>query len=77
MDAETRNECEHLCALTEMEQDPDRFLEIKRSVVRILDEEPVRPGQQRPAGKIWVSGRPVKRGVRTSALFSKGSPSNS
>jgi len=39
MDRETRNDWEHFCALAEIEEDPDRFLEIKRNIVRILDEE--------------------------------------
>jgi hypothetical protein len=39
MDHETRNEFEQFCALAEIEQDPDKFVEIKRSIVRLLDEK--------------------------------------
>jgi hypothetical protein len=39
MDHETRNEFEHFCALAEIEQGPDKFLEIKRNLVRILEEK--------------------------------------
>lgn len=51
MDHETRNEFEHFCALAEIEQDPDRFLEIKRNLIRILDEKQIRL-HQRPAGTL-------------------------
>lgn len=49
MDHETRNEFEHLCALAEIEQDPEKFVEISRNIVRILDEKQVRLIHQRPA----------------------------
>jgi hypothetical protein len=52
MDHETRNEFEHFCALAEIEQDPDKFLEIKRNLVRILDEKEVRLNRQRPACRV-------------------------
>jgi hypothetical protein len=42
MDHKTRNEFEQFCALAEIEQDPDKFLEIKRNLIRILDEKEVR-----------------------------------
>jgi hypothetical protein len=42
MDYETRNEFEQFCALAEIEQDLDKFLEIKRNLIRILDEKEVR-----------------------------------
>jgi hypothetical protein len=35
MDRESRNEWEHFCALAEIEEDPDKFLEIEGNVVRI------------------------------------------
>jgi hypothetical protein len=41
MDHETRQEFERLCALAETEQDPDKFLEIERNLIRILDDKQV------------------------------------
>lgn len=58
MDHETRNEFEHFCALAEIEQDPDKFLEIKRNLVRILDEKQVRLSHQRPAGRLRYPSAP-------------------
>jgi hypothetical protein len=52
MDHETRSEFEHFCALAEIEQDPDKFLEIKRNFVCILDEKEVRLNRQRPASRV-------------------------
>ena len=52
MDHETRNEFEHFCALAEIEQDPDKFREIKRNLIRMLDEKQVRLNHQRPAGRL-------------------------
>ena len=49
MDHETRNKFEHLCALAEIEEDADKFVEISRNLVRILDEKQVRLNRQRPA----------------------------
>jgi hypothetical protein len=42
MDQETRNEFEQLCPWAEIEDDPEKFLEIGRNLVRILDEKQVR-----------------------------------
>jgi hypothetical protein len=39
MDYDTRNRCEELCALAEVEQDLEKFIEIKRRLVRLLDEK--------------------------------------
>jgi hypothetical protein len=47
MDHETRNEFEQFCALAEIEQDPDKFVLIKRSIVRILDEQESRLNRRR------------------------------
>ena len=48
MDQETRKELEHFCALAEIEEDPEKFLEISRNLVRILEEQQVRLNQQPP-----------------------------
>lgn len=58
MDHETRNEFEHYCALAEIEQDPDKFLEIKRNLIRILDEKEVRLNRQRPASRVRYPNAP-------------------
>jgi hypothetical protein len=47
MDHETRKEFEQFCALAEIEQDPDKFVEIKRSIVRLLDEKESRLNRRR------------------------------
>jgi hypothetical protein len=39
MDTRTRNEFVQFCALARIEQDPEKFVEIKRSIVRLLDEK--------------------------------------
>jgi len=52
MDKETRNEFEQFCALAEIEQDPDKYLEIKRNLIRILDEKEVRLNRQRPVERV-------------------------
>ena len=49
MDQETRNEFERLCALAEIEQDPQKFVEISRNIICILSEKQVSLKQQRPA----------------------------
>jgi len=49
MDHQTRNKFEHLCALAEIEEAPDKFVEISRNIIRILDEKQVRLNRQRPA----------------------------
>ena len=51
-DPETRNKFEHLCALAEIEADPDKFVEISRDIGRILDEKRVRLNRQRLAGRV-------------------------
>jgi hypothetical protein len=60
MDLETRNEFEHSCALAEIEQDADKFVEIKRSIIRLLDENESRlnrkPACHRPAER-WIHRR--------------------
>jgi hypothetical protein len=59
MDLETRNEFEHYCALAEIEQDADQFVEIKRSIIRLLDEKESRLNRKRrvtgPAER-WIIG---------------------
>jgi len=52
MDHETRNKFEHFCALAELEEDPDRFVEISRNIVRILDEKQVSLNHQRAAVRV-------------------------
>jgi hypothetical protein len=52
MDKQTRNEFEQLCALAEIEEDPEKFLEISRNLVRILDEKQVRLNRQRPVRRV-------------------------
>lgn len=52
MDQETRNGLEQLCALAEIEEDPEKFLEISRNLVRILDEKQVRLNRQRPVSRV-------------------------
>jgi hypothetical protein len=47
MDHETRNEFEQFCALAEIEQDPDKFVDIKHSIVRLLDEQESRLNRRR------------------------------
>jgi hypothetical protein len=52
MDHETRNKFEHFCALAEIEEDPDKFVEISREIVRILDTKQGRLNHQRPVGRV-------------------------
>jgi hypothetical protein len=52
MDHQTRNEFEHLCALAEIEHDPEKFLEIKRKLIHLLDEKQIRLNRQWPAGSL-------------------------
>jgi hypothetical protein len=59
MDHETRNEFEHFCALAEIEQDADKFLAIKRNLIRILDEKQVRLNHQRPVGRVLYPTTPT------------------
>jgi hypothetical protein len=52
MDHHTRNEFEHFCALAEIEEDLDKFIEISRNIIRILDEKQVRLNHQRPSSRV-------------------------
>ena len=52
VDGETRKEWEHFCALAEIEEDQEKFVEISRNIVRILDEKKVRLSRQRPASGV-------------------------
>lgn len=52
MDGETRKEWEYYCALAEIEEDQEKFVEISRNIVRILDEKQVRLNRQRPASGV-------------------------
>jgi hypothetical protein len=52
MDPQTRKKFEHYCALAEIEEDPDKFVEISRNIVRILDEKQVCLNRQRPTGRV-------------------------
>jgi hypothetical protein len=58
MDKETRNEFEHHCALAEIEEDPDKFAEISRNIIRILDTKQVRLNHQRPASRVRYPAAP-------------------
>ena len=58
MDHETRNEFEHYCALAELEEEPEKFHEIKRNLIRILDEKEVRLNRQRPASRVRYPNAP-------------------
>jgi hypothetical protein len=58
MDHETRNKFEHYCALAEIEEDPDKFVEISRNIVRILDDKQVLLNHQRPAGRVRFPAAP-------------------
>jgi hypothetical protein len=37
MDHQTRNEFEHYCALAEIEEDPQKFAEVCRNIIRLLE----------------------------------------
>ncbi len=50
MDYETRNEWGKFCALAEIEEDPDKFLEIRGNLVRMLDEKQAQLNRHRPVG---------------------------
>ena len=56
MDLETRNEFEHYCALAEIEQDADKFVEIKRSIIRLLNERESRLNRKRRVAERWIIG---------------------
>lgn len=58
MDQETRNKFENACALAEIEEDPEKFAEISRDIIRILEEKQVRLSRQRPAGKVRYPTKP-------------------
>jgi hypothetical protein len=58
MDHQTRNQFEHYCALAEIEEDSEKFLEIKSNIARILDEKQVRLNRQRPANSIHLRSPP-------------------
>jgi hypothetical protein len=51
MDHETRNEFEHYCALAEIESDPEKFGEISRNIVRVLDDKQALLSRQRAFGE--------------------------
>ena len=57
MDHPTRNEFEHYCAPAEIEVDPDKFVEISRRIIRVLDEKQAILNRQRPtAGDGYLAG---------------------
>ena len=37
VDYKTRNEFEHYCALAEIEEDPEKFAEVRRNIIRLLE----------------------------------------
>ena len=63
MDQKTRNEFEQLCALAEIEQDPEKFVEISRQIICILSEKQLSLSRQRPASSIRYPKTPSQRGV--------------
>lgn len=52
MDHSTRNEFEHYCALAEIEVDPDKFVEITRNIIRVLDEKQALLNRERSTARI-------------------------
>ena len=48
MDHETRKEFEQYCALAELEDTLEQFVEIKRNIVRLLDDKEVLLRRQPP-----------------------------
>lgn len=58
MDHETRNKFEHLCALAEIEEDPDKFVEISRHIIGVLDEKQGLLNRQRPANRVRYPAAP-------------------
>ena len=52
MDYHTRNEFERYCALAEIEEDPDQFVEINRNITRLLDEKQALLNRQRLARRV-------------------------
>jgi hypothetical protein len=50
VDYNTRNEFEHYCALAELEEDPEKFAEFKRNIVRLLDEKEALLNRKRFSG---------------------------
>jgi hypothetical protein len=58
MDREARNDWENFCALAEIEEDPYKLLEIRRNIVRILDEEETRLGRLRPTARVHYPTSP-------------------
>ena len=47
MEQQVRNEFEHYCALAEIEEAPEKFAEIARTILRILDDQHVRLSRRR------------------------------
>jgi hypothetical protein len=58
MDHETRTDFEHFCALAEIEQDPENFVEINRNLIRLLAEKQAHLNHQRPAGMLRYPSAP-------------------
>ena len=52
MDQRTRNEFELFCALAEIEENAEKFAEIKSNIIRLLDEKEVLLNRQRPASRV-------------------------
>lgn len=48
MDQQTRNEFECFCALAEIEEDAEKFVQIKSNIIRLLDAKQVLLNPQRP-----------------------------
>ena len=69
MDHETRNKFENFCALAEIEEDPDKFVEISRDIVRILDAKQVHLNHQRPAGRVRYPTAPPTWRKKVSAIL--------
>ena len=58
MDYETRNRFEHYCALAEIEEDPEKFVEISRDIKLLLDEKQANLNRQRPASRVSYHDAP-------------------
>jgi hypothetical protein len=58
MDHQTRTQFGHYCTLAEIEEDAEKFLEIKRNITRILDEKKVRLNRQPPAKSVRLPSAP-------------------
>jgi hypothetical protein len=52
VDCQTRNEFEHYCALAEIEEDSEKFAEVCRNIIRLLEGKQSLLCRGRPLGRI-------------------------